>query len=79
ERLWAVLARLLRPGSGIAALCHGAGDVEGLAGGRRLGGGALRVERVVPGDDYGLQTRWGTPSEFEVAVLARVAPAPAEL
>mmetsp|Transcript_20145 Transcript_20145/g.63885 ORF Transcript_20145/g.63885 Transcript_20145/m.63885 type:complete len:345 (+) Transcript_20145:26-1060(+) len=70
ERLCGVLVRLLRPRGGRAVLAHGAGDVDPA--GSCLGRGALAVERVVPGDEYGLRTRWGAPSEFELVVVGRV-------
>eukprot|EP00928_Gymnodinium_smaydae_P019243 TRINITY_DN17366_c0_g1_i1.p2 TRINITY_DN17366_c0_g1~~TRINITY_DN17366_c0_g1_i1.p2 ORF type:complete len:199 (+),score=42.09 TRINITY_DN17366_c0_g1_i1:372-968(+) len=75
-REWRMLAELVRPGSGRVILCHGAGDVDPEAAGLRSGGfSPLRLLDVVPGDRYGLTTRWGQASEFELLVLQRKLPA----
>jgi len=67
DRLCGMLTWLLRPTSGRAVLSHGVDDLD-LAKGCQ-GNDRLLVEVTVTGDEYGLQTRWGTSSEFEIVVL----------
>lgn len=67
EREWTMLHGLLRPRIGKIVLCQGTGEIDGAGG--SLGNGTFIVEQVIPGDEYGLQTRWGTPSEFELIIL----------
>lgn len=78
EELFNLLARLLKPGTGKAYLTHGTDEiVEYLpTPGGELADGMLRLDEVIVGDRFGLQTRWGKASEFELVVLSRTPRAP---
>eukprot|EP00927_Polykrikos_kofoidii_P045981 TRINITY_DN40145_c0_g1_i1.p1 TRINITY_DN40145_c0_g1~~TRINITY_DN40145_c0_g1_i1.p1 ORF type:complete len:345 (+),score=46.88 TRINITY_DN40145_c0_g1_i1:154-1035(+) len=67
DRFWTLLSKMLRPSTGVAVIVQGNGDLE-VANGTG-GNGSFVVDKVVPGDNYGLSTRWGTPSEFELHAL----------
>eukprot|EP00929_Paragymnodinium_shiwhaense_P025340 TRINITY_DN1534_c1_g1_i1.p1 TRINITY_DN1534_c1_g1~~TRINITY_DN1534_c1_g1_i1.p1 ORF type:complete len:217 (+),score=48.81 TRINITY_DN1534_c1_g1_i1:508-1158(+) len=67
EREWQMLKRLLNVKTGIIVLCHGTEDVSLTDG--VVAGGAFALEEHIHGDAYGLQTRWGHSSEFEIIVL----------
>lgn len=66
---WNMLSQLLHSKTGRVVLAYGVGDIT--FNGSIVGDGTFIREQTVMGDTYDLQTRWGTPSEFEISVLRR--------